>query len=77
MSKLTLSVDPKVVVRAKRYAAERGASVSKLVEQYLRHITADPADSALPPMLRLVLGAAEGYEGDENAYREHLERKYS
>jgi hypothetical protein len=32
MSKLTLSVDEKVVRGAKRYAAARGTSVSRLVE---------------------------------------------
>ena len=77
MSKLTLSVDPKVVALAKRYAAERGASVSKLVEQYLRQITAEPGDSTLPPMLRQVLGAAEGSDSPDDAYRDHLVRKYS
>ena len=35
MSKLTLSVDPAVVRRAKKYAAARGTSVSRLVTTYL------------------------------------------
>ena len=35
MPKLTLSVDEKVVRGAKRYAAARGTSVSRLVERYL------------------------------------------
>ena len=35
MAKLTLSVDEEVVRGAKRYAAARGTSVSRLVERYL------------------------------------------
>lgn len=35
MSKLTLSVDHAVIVRAKRYAAAHHTSVSQLVERYL------------------------------------------
>jgi hypothetical protein len=35
MSKLTLSVDPGVAARAKRYAKRHGVSVSGLVETYL------------------------------------------
>lgn len=38
-SKLTLSVNPAVVERAKEYAQENGVSVSKLVEDYLVKIT--------------------------------------
>jgi hypothetical protein len=33
---VTLSVDKGVVERARRYAARRGTSVSRLVERYLR-----------------------------------------
>ena len=35
MPKLTLSVDARVVTRAKRYARTRGTSVSRLVETLL------------------------------------------
>jgi hypothetical protein len=38
MSKLTLSVDERVVLRAKRYAKRRGVSVSAIVEAYLASI---------------------------------------
>ena len=38
MGKLTLSVDEEVVARAKRYAAGRRTSVSRLVEQYLHRL---------------------------------------
>jgi hypothetical protein len=35
MAKLTVNVDAKVVERAKRYAADRGTSLSRLIETYL------------------------------------------
>jgi predicted HicB family RNase H-like nuclease len=35
MSRLTLSIDHRVIERAKKYAARHGTSVSQLVEEYL------------------------------------------
>jgi len=42
VGKLTLSVDPSVVKRAKDYAARRGTSVSRLVESYLDLVSRPP-----------------------------------
>lgn len=38
-TKLTLSIDSKVIDEAKRYSKGKGVSVSKLVEQYLSQIS--------------------------------------
>ena len=38
-TKLTLTVDEDVIPRAKRYARERGVSLSSLVEDALRQLT--------------------------------------
>lgn len=74
MPKLTLSVDEKVVRGAKRYAAARGTSVSRLVERYL-HLLSKPFEPAKgTPVLRLLRGAARGIPAD--AHRRHLTRKY-
>lgn len=74
MSKLTLSVDEKVVRGAKRYAAARGTSVSNLVERYL-DLLSRPFDVAkAPPVLRLLRGAARGVPAD--ARRRRLVQKY-
>jgi Family of unknown function (DUF6364) len=74
MSKLTLSVDEKVVLGAKRYAAARSTSVSQLVERYLA-LLSKPADvAAQPPVLKLLRGSARG--GSAEAHRHHLSRKY-
>ncbi len=38
-TKLTLSIDPKVIERAKKYSEQKGVSLSKLIEEYLQKIT--------------------------------------
>jgi hypothetical protein len=76
MSKLTLSVDGRVVSLAKRYARQRGVSVSALVETYLAAVargrSAPAAQDA--PILRSLLGSIK--KADLDAYRKHLARKY-
>ena len=75
MSKLTLSVDERVVRQAKRYAAQRGTSVSRLVERYLSLVTRPPRSTEEdPPVLRMLRGAGKGTEPGE--YGRHLVRKY-
>jgi hypothetical protein len=75
MSKLTLSVDSRVVSRAKRYAKLRGVSVSEMVEAYLTAV-ADPPPGATrdAPILRSVRGSLKN--ADIGAYRKHLAAKY-
>lgn len=74
MSKLTLSVNDRIVARAKRYAKQRGVSVSKLVEDYLAAVS-EPAQSGPDtPILRSVRGVLK--RGDANEYRKHLVAKY-
>jgi len=74
MPKLTLSVDERVVRDAKRYAARRGTSVSRLVERYLDLLSKPPRSGDQPPVLRMLRGAARGAPAD--AHRRHLSRKY-
>lgn len=73
--KLTLSVDDRVIRRAKRYAASRATSVSRIVEEYLDLLSGRPeGPSDAPPALRMLRGAARGSTlGD---YRSHVLRKY-
>jgi hypothetical protein len=78
MAKLTLSVAPDVVERAKRYASHRDTSVSHLVEQYLRLVT-EPAqvqDREDTPVLARLRGVLKGTDLDVADYRRHLEREY-
>lgn len=75
MSKLTLSVDDRVVSRAKRYAKQRGVSVSEMVEAYLAAV-AEPSSPAKQdaPLLRSVRGSLA--KADLSGYRKHLTAKY-
>ena len=75
MSKLTLSVDGRVVSRAKRYAKQRGVSVSKMVETYLATVSDPPSPVTRDaPVLRSVRGSLK--KADISEYRRHLAAKY-
>jgi len=75
MAKLTLSVDERVIERAKTYAAARGTSLSGLVEKML-DLAASGSDQPLvaPPVLGRLRGSLKGV--DRSDYRRYLERKY-
>ncbi|MGO9232034.1 MAG: DUF6364 family protein [Bryobacteraceae bacterium] len=74
MAKLTLSVDSRVVSRAKQCAKLRGVSVSEMVETYLAAVAAPSSHNTDAPILRSVRGVLRGT--DSNAYRKHLAAKY-
>jgi len=75
MSKLTLSVDPSVTERAKRYAERQGTSVSQLVETYL-DLVSRPAEA--PEADAPILGSLRGIlkRSDVSDYKKHIEKKY-
>jgi hypothetical protein len=74
MSKLTLSVDPHVVARAKRYAKRRGVSVSAMVEAYLASVVEQSdKDCDTPPILRSIRGILK--KADVETYKKHLAAK--
>jgi hypothetical protein len=75
ITKLTLSVDDRVIVRAKRYARSQGTSVSKLVERVL-DLAASSSGTARPatPVLERLRGSLKG--GSLADYHRHLEHKY-
>jgi antitoxin component of RelBE/YafQ-DinJ toxin-antitoxin module len=76
MAKLTLSVDDRVVKRAKRYARQRGVSVSEIVQTYLDAVSSPPASSKNQPepdapILRSLRGILKGVDVDDyNRYRD-------
>jgi hypothetical protein len=73
-AKLTLSVNPAVVSRAKRYAEQQGVSVSRLVEVYLASISQQAPPTDLPPVVASLRGILK--DAGPDAYRKHLVRKY-
>jgi hypothetical protein len=74
MSKLTLSVDDRVVARAKKYAAQRETSVSRLVERYLDLVSRPQREAEETPGLARLRGVLAGV--DPKSRGKHLERKY-
>ena len=78
VSKLTLSVDPAVVKRAKRYASRRGTSLSQLVEQYLEMLSrpAPRVDENVTPLLKKLREDFKGVTLEVSDYHKYLERKY-
>jgi hypothetical protein len=74
MSKLTLSVDPSVVSRAKRYAKQSGVSLSGMVEAYLASVSAPLAAKERPPILRSVRGILK--KGSPEEYKKHFAAKH-
>jgi hypothetical protein len=74
VSKLTLSVEARVVSRAKRYAKQRGISVSRMVEIYLSEVAKSTPASSDTPILRVVRGSLK--KADPREYKAHLAAKY-
>ena len=67
-------MDDRVVARAKRYAAQRGVSVSEMVEAYLSAVTESSPAPSDTPILRSVRGVLK--KADLSEYRKHLAAKY-
>jgi len=75
MAKLTLSVDSRVVLSAKKYAKRRGVSVSAMVETYLAAVAEPPSPAAgRTPILDSLRGLLK--DGDIGDYKKHLTAKY-
>ena len=75
MPKLTLSVDPAVVARAKRYAQRQGVSVSSIVEAYLASVSSSVSQTqADAPVLRALRGSLR--KAGIGDYKRHLAAKY-
>ncbi|MBE7175923.1 MAG: hypothetical protein INR69_05940 [Mucilaginibacter polytrichastri] len=80
-TKLTLSLEAQVIEKAKKYAAEQGTSVSKMVEKYLKAISGAKKEEPKEPSdwvksLRLTDTPTPDFDHKE-AYRQHIIEKYS
>src|SRR5437870_3921710 len=74
MSKLTLSVNPDVAARAKRYAKRQGTSVSRMVEAYLTSVIDPEMRQQRTPTLDSLAGILK--KADLGDYHKHLSKKY-
>ncbi len=85
MGKLTLHVNDELIASAKKEAAERGTSVSRLVGAFFRSLAArrsessvpsdsrkptSPSSDGLPPLTKSLLGSLSGYSENPDAVRE-------
>lgn len=64
-TKLTLTLDDKVIRNAKLYAKTKGRSVSDLVESYFKSITQDEKDQSneLTPFVKSLMGSFKAPKG--------------
>jgi hypothetical protein len=78
-TKLTLTIDPEVIERAKRYAKQHGRSLSELVETYLFSITDTALDTReISPQLKSLIGVVDlpaDFDEDKQL-RAHFEKKH-
>lgn len=76
-TKLTLTIEPKVIAKAKKYARDHGRSLSSLIETYLRSLVEEPETSgyrpAYSPLVRSLKGAIRLVDKEINDYKEILE----
>lgn len=80
MSKLTLHVPDELVVAAKREAARRRTSVSKLVGDYFRVLKGGSAElqaHSLPSATASLVGCLKGSKVGRQAYVDYLEKKHA
>jgi hypothetical protein len=83
-TKLTLRMDERLIEAAKRHAAARETSVSRMVAAYFEALDALSAGGPLPEGLpapsarvRALVGVLPPEPGPEGAYRAHLGRKHA
>jgi hypothetical protein len=76
-TKLTLRLEDQLIEQAKSYAAQAGKSVSQIVADYFKLLTA-PTTGARPssPVTRSLRGVLRGAKLDEGDYKKYLEEKY-
>lgn len=80
-TKLTLTLDNEVIDIAKKYAKEKGQSLSELVENYFKLITSDRrqfSEKVLAPKVKKLRGIIKSSENIDykNVLTDELLRKY-
>jgi hypothetical protein len=80
-TKLTLKLDRDVIERTKRYAEQRGVSLSGIVEAYFMSLTRSESTARREPtgIVAELAGIALGIKVDDSAgsYADYLAAKYS
>ena len=78
-TKLTLKLNKQVIHRAKRLAANKNMSVSKIVENYLNYITNEKINNIkITPLVKSLSGVIKlsGTFDYKKEYKSYLSQKY-
>jgi antitoxin component of RelBE/YafQ-DinJ toxin-antitoxin module len=77
-TKLTLRLDEDLIKSAKRYAAQTGKPVSRIVSDLFEIIKNEKLkkEYSLPPVVKSLKGALKGKKVDESDYKKYIEKKY-
>jgi hypothetical protein len=82
-TKLTLSVDKSVIIKAKKYALLRKKSLSQIIENYLKSLYYKDNDTGLdldviPPVTKSLAGLLKGKKEIDfrSSITDYLENKY-
>lgn len=75
-SKLTLRLEDDLIESAKKYAQNKGVSLSQMVANYFAAIQSQEEQQELAPITRSLLGSSEKVQLEEDDYKKHLESKY-
>ncbi|MDA2920532.1 DUF6364 family protein [Desulfobacterota bacterium AH_259_B03_O07] len=75
--KLTLRIDEKLIVKAKRIAKRSGKSVSKMIADYFKTLDEKTLNEAnLPPITKSLQGIIKKTNIHKEDYKKYLEDKY-
>ena len=77
-TKLTLRLDDHLIESAKKYSAQTGKSVSKIVSDFFVIIKNEKLkdSSSITPTVQSLRGILKDLKFSENDYKNHLEEKY-
>ena len=77
-TKLTLRLEEQLIEQAKSYAAHAGKSVSQIVAEYFKLLTAEKIKSVSPstPVTQSLRGLLREAKLDERDYKKYLEEKH-
>jgi hypothetical protein len=79
ITKLTLTIEKDIIVRAKQYAKQTGRSLSDLVESYLEQVTRNDSQAAtISPKLKKIVGAVKlpKHFDEKKALKNYYEKKH-
>jgi Family of unknown function (DUF6364) len=77
-TKLTLRLEDQLIEQAKSYASRAGKSVSQIVSEYFKLLTAEKVKQISPstPITQSLRGLLRESKFDEKDYKKHLEEKH-